>query len=408
VISNRIFEICSVGAVALCPDIPWIRKWFGHTVIYFDAIAPEVDIAQQIIEIHKFCSKNPRVAQEKAAQARVIFEKYFAAERMLENAISYHEEKQRKTRASRTHQIVQPEISVVVRCGSRPIEMVRAAVDSIRRQTMGRFVVIFSKYEDIDLSSITADKSGAITEFQEIFTPNAKRGATLAAGLRLVNTEFFAVLDDDDFWLSEHIACLFQAACAIDRDFDVAFSGSVAVTREGKQIETSLVWDRNIYAFGLAADCRETSDVTAAFSSNCFVARRELLDTELFDAAVLDTAEDSLLVAIVIRRMAPVFSYRATAFFRRGYTNESNFDQSPARAEDLLSLKLRTGFLFSPEWLSRSLYSLPSSSHHATWGIEALKARVAAMEASTSWRVTAPMRAVMRGLRKAIRVLRGR
>ena len=36
VISNRIFEIASVGAVAICPDMPWIRKNFGDSVFYYE------------------------------------------------------------------------------------------------------------------------------------------------------------------------------------------------------------------------------------------------------------------------------------------------------------------------------------------------------------------------------------
>ncbi len=39
IISNRIFEIVSVGAVAICPESRWIRKWFGDAVLYFDAKA---------------------------------------------------------------------------------------------------------------------------------------------------------------------------------------------------------------------------------------------------------------------------------------------------------------------------------------------------------------------------------
>ncbi len=36
VISNRIFETTSVGAVAICCDTPWIRKHFGDSVYYID------------------------------------------------------------------------------------------------------------------------------------------------------------------------------------------------------------------------------------------------------------------------------------------------------------------------------------------------------------------------------------
>ena len=34
IVSNRLFEISSVGAVSISPDMPWARKWFGDSVLY--------------------------------------------------------------------------------------------------------------------------------------------------------------------------------------------------------------------------------------------------------------------------------------------------------------------------------------------------------------------------------------
>ena len=41
IISNRVFEISSVGAVSISPDTPWMRKHFGESVFYYDPFCPD-------------------------------------------------------------------------------------------------------------------------------------------------------------------------------------------------------------------------------------------------------------------------------------------------------------------------------------------------------------------------------
>jgi hypothetical protein len=49
-----------------------------------------------------------------------------------------------------------------------------------------------------------------------------------------------------------------------------------------------------------------------------------------------------------------VFSYKATALFRRGYAGESEFSSRATRERDLLSLELRSGMMLRPGWLAVS------------------------------------------------------
>jgi hypothetical protein len=65
----------------------------------------------------------------------------------------------------------------------------------------------------------------------------------------------------------------------------------------------------------------------------------------------LEVGEDSLLVAFLVRRKRPVFSYKPTAFFRRGYDGESDYLASRSRSVDLTTIELRTSMLMSPVWL---------------------------------------------------------
>lgn len=352
IISNRIFEITSVGAIAVCPDIPWIRRWFGDSVLYFTPSQAADSVAAEISRHYESVRDDPAAAAGRGLQAREIFEKTFAAEHMLLNAVAYHESVQREhTKRLRTLEPA-PQISVVVRCGNRRASQLKQAIDSIRAQSLGVFTVILAAYEEVDLAVITRDLSGAIWKFVEVDGSGRTRGATLAAGLRAIDTEYFAILDDDDYWMSDHVESLFSSAALADPDFDVSFSGTVCVAAESTQIETSLRWSRNICNFGFDRAPTLVSDVTGAFASNCFIARSSLLPPNLESICSIETAEDSVIVACVVRRKRPVFSFKPTAFFRRGYSGESEFAKSETRKLDLRSFDLLTGLLFRPTWLA--------------------------------------------------------
>src|SRR5262249_2511405 len=130
--------------------------------------------------------------------------------------------------------------------------------------------------------------------------------------------------------------------------------GTVAVARESTEIGDDLYWNRNIATFGFEQHPTRVVDITSGFTSNCFVARTALLPPDLESLAGLEIGEDSLLVAFVARNKRPVFSYKPTAFFRRGFDGESNYLASDSRRRDLSSLNLRTSMLLRPVWLTGS------------------------------------------------------
>lgn len=357
IVSNRIFEIASVGAIPLCPDMPWIRKWFGDSVLYFDSEQPVPAIGKQLISLVDEVRGAPAKAEDMAARARKIFEDNFSAEVLLTNMVKYHEQKTKARRAAAASRRPDPTIAVIMRCGGRPIEDVRKAVASIERQTYGRFKLLFVKWRELDLSSLHADLSPRIVETREISVPKGSRGRSLFAGaaaVRDMDADYFAVLDDDDFWLSDHIEGLFDAAHKCGADFDVIFSGTVSSSREGKEIEKNLFWRRNIHTFGYRDQPRSVPEVTREFSSNCFVARISALPSDLAHEPAMETAEDSHLIALVSRRRRPIFSYRATAFFHADSADSSKYSSHPNRRQDETALLLRSSLLYAPEWLDQT------------------------------------------------------
>ena len=350
VVNDRIFEICGAGAVAICPDIPWMRQWFGDSVLYFDPDATQHRIAATIIRYHAFCLAEPEAAEAMAGRARAIVEEHFSADRMIENLLTFHRRRTEERVVRCATMLASPQISVVVRCGGRALALVRRAIDSIRRQSFGRFTVILAKYRDIDLSEIIADRSGAITDFIEFLIPGGGRAQMLFEGVQRVGTEYFAVLDDDDFLLSDHFEELFRAGRLADQRFDIAFSGVIEFDHP-TALGGEVISNRNIARFGFRRTIEDVGEVLAVIHVASFVARRDLLTDEMLAVPAMSTAEDSLLVSFLVRRTKPVFSFRPTAFYRRDGHDASGWQTDPRRKDDELTLALRGSLAWAPQWL---------------------------------------------------------
>ena len=73
----------------------------------------------------------------------------------------------------------------------------------------------------------------------------------LFEGVQRVSTEYFAVLDDDDFLLSDHFEDLFRACRLADQRFDIAFSGVIEFDHP-TALGGEVISNRNIARFGFS------------------------------------------------------------------------------------------------------------------------------------------------------------
>ena len=243
-------------------------------------------------------------------EARRIFETRFSAERLIRSACDYHLRATAEREAAKAALAPEPEVTVIMRCGGRPIETLQRAVQSIARQTFGRFVVVFAKYRDLDLAALKSGEGGAIARFEEFCIEGGSRAEMLFAALGRVATPYFAVLDDDDFWLSDHMEQLFRAGRRERADFDFAFSGVVDFDYPVRFSETQ-AFDRNIGRFGFDKPLVDAQDVLDAIHLCAFVACVDLVDPDMMAAPDMRTAEDSLLILMLVRRSRPIFSLEA-------------------------------------------------------------------------------------------------
>jgi hypothetical protein len=338
--------------------MPWTRKWFGDSVLYFDAARPMREIAEQVKAHYVFCKGNPAAAAEMGEAARQVFEAHFSAEKLVANAVAYHQRKTAERAAQLAAMDAAPRITVVVRCGGREPQLLKRAVDSIRRQSFGTFTVILAKYRDIDVSAITGNPGGAIAAFDAFLIEGGGRAEMLWAGLQRIATPYFAVLDDDDFWLSDHFESLFSAGRRVSQNFDMAFSGQVEFDFPGGNHYGVKPFMRNIGRFGFPNRVADAWQIAGAIGTNCFVARADLLGADMLKTPAMRSAEDSVLINLVSRRTKPVFSWRATAFYRPNAEDGSNWQQDEQRTDDEISFALRTSLMWSPRWLVDGVFDV--------------------------------------------------
>ncbi len=95
--SSRIFEIVSSGAIAISDMNPFVIKYFGDSVLYFDQNLSGEEIFKQIDSHVKWVQQNPKKAEEMAQKAHKILQENFTTERFVEDMVKFYETKIRKT-----------------------------------------------------------------------------------------------------------------------------------------------------------------------------------------------------------------------------------------------------------------------------------------------------------------------
>ena len=214
---------------------------------------------------------------DKARRAREIFERRFAAELLIDNAVKYHERLSATRHAILTQRKAsyEPFVSVIIRCGGRSVDLIRRALCSLSQQTYGEFEVIFVRYKDIDLSSLLSQPHANVCSMKVVDCLGCGRSTALWTGLSAVTADYFAVLDDDDWLFSNHFEKLFESFVKVPKKPFLAYSGSISHYAEPKPVAGGHEDHRTLLYF--EKNTPDLSSVYSMFASNCFVASRDLL-----------------------------------------------------------------------------------------------------------------------------------
>ncbi len=219
IISNRVFEISSVGAASISPDTPWMRKNFGDSVLYYDPFSSIEAIVEQIDAAFRAIQADPAAAAARASQARAIFEDRFHAGAMLEGAVAHYE--RWKAASAPPPALRDAQVDVIVRGTG---EGLADTLASLRRQRAGVCRVLLVTDGD-------AGDGG----------PDVERFSDLPAALAAVTAPAFAILRAGERLLSHHFERLLppllsggaSLAYADALAPDVAAKGELAICAQG-------------------------------------------------------------------------------------------------------------------------------------------------------------------------------
>jgi hypothetical protein len=334
IVSNRIFEIASAGACAICPDTPWMRENFADSVFYYEPFASTEQIVGQIDAIMQQIAADPQAAQAKAMHAQAIFEARFHAEALLKNAVAYHQAWQ-DVRTRKAFAFDETVIDVIIRTGGRSTDYIKRAIASIDAQSAGRFRLIVVLYQPVELGDVLAGPFKRIAEIEVVDCPGGNRSRTLVAGLAFVKSPYFALLDDDDYLLDGHFQGLLETISDCDDAYRFAYSDILKLD-EGKDPEGT--WDNGISLLKEGPAFGDIHTLLQRFSPHCFLATSNCLERFPRDHWQSHTAEDVLLFCSILRLATPLHAPGATCVYSVGRSDASDFWNDPRRLEDELSL----------------------------------------------------------------------
>lgn len=91
--SSRIFEIISSGAIAISDKNPFIIKYFGDNVLYFDQKLSQEEIFNQINDHVIWVQTHPEEADKMARNAHTIIQDNFTTEKFITDVLTFFKEK---------------------------------------------------------------------------------------------------------------------------------------------------------------------------------------------------------------------------------------------------------------------------------------------------------------------------
>lgn len=205
-----------------------------------------------------------------------------------------------------------PLVSVVMRCGGRPVETLRRAVESVARQTHRRMEIVFVRYQHIDVAPALPAGPSSLAATQVIDVAPGMRSTALRAGLQAARGAYVTMLDDDDWWLAHHIQWLMGGRTAENSERYVGYGGTFTVPLDAAGRPEPQAHNFGIrpgYDWLLRAGSMALHALVAAAP---LVAR--------FKAEIVDLhmSDDTLVQMQLLAAAEPWFSHAATTFVDRG------------------------------------------------------------------------------------------
>ena len=418
--SARVFEAAAAGAIIISDENHFVRDTFGEAALYFDVEKPASGAADAVARHLDWISSHPDDADRMRIAAHRKFVEQFSFEGLLRQLPRLVEQIHQTWRP--TDRCASQSVAFILRTGERDLTYLDRALRSLERQTHTNIHALIVAYRNAAaVKRWVESRNPKLASFAVVESPDSgMRSTSLWTGLKHVTADFFGILDDDDAIHPNHVA-----ACLATLDahpaVNVAFGGSIAVNEDPDADEPRKV---NFFCrFGVEEFCRGNF-----IPSNAWLARGSVL-ARTGDDPMLACFEDYYLLLRFLDGANFIPTWRLTSEHYRRLNNSTNSDaiEVEIKSQSIERIRRRT-YLGPAQYapatahaaelngerqqkrsevaeLQRKLKQKRRKVAAATAHAAKLRGKLDGLYASTSWRLTAPLRAVgNRVQRKFIRL----
>jgi phosphoglycerol transferase len=313
--------------------MPFCEETFGDSVLWVDVDQPAKEVAVQIATHVEWVRNNPEQAHDMAKRANAIFVERFNLQDQLQHlpgflaqAVSIMADPMSAGPMPkvRMEQISKPRVDVIMRIGSREVNVVERAVRSVAKQSYPNIGLILVKFRSIDgLQNLINEFEPSFSSVHVVEVPDdGTRSTALWAGLNATSGKYLCNLDDDDIIHSGHIAALVAKLEEEPENVPLAYTGTIEV-----QEEDGFWFDQPNFSGDIAEQIKERRRLRFMdefsvermkrfdnfVNSNAWMAKRSALTSDILEDPRVTVAEDVYLYLMLLRQGPFAFVPVATA-----------------------------------------------------------------------------------------------
>ena len=365
-IPHNITDIYRDAAVATC-NIPLI---IPYSVFQNEQSEIKKYIISSVNTILHKINENPQLVFSKIREEYNLF---------LENCVSEYKVKiflnnldkyihERGFIESKNNNI---SVNYIIRTGGDNPEKLFRAIKSIIDQSHKNIKISFVTHKNISKLRPKIEKilKNKRIHYSFIEQYNSSRSSAIIAGMKAVNTDYFGLLDDDDYLAPNHVESLLET---INRHSNKDFRGIIRLAYSGSYYDT-VEHQRNEKPEWIMNDYNQLSDTSRVIEhfrfytpdkisnhnwylmSNSWLAHSSLIDEEMLEEPGTHTCEDLYFCLLMATKTYFAFSGQVTARHTWSKTNSTHVD-SHMHKSDTVTHGLR---LFSRLIPSANLYNSP-------------------------------------------------
>lgn len=188
IMSNRLFEAVSAGAVVICDENKWARRNFGDCLLYVDFSHGAETVVSQVLSHLRWIRENPSRALEMASAAQ---KKFTSGYSLISSLSSIYSELPDRMARLRSHRLPAGESSSVCCFLLMPqidMEVLRSHLASARRQTyknVSYFIVVRVGVAAFESDVLRREAGSLATVIEAEFFDSFSQGFTGVDGLHL-------------------------------------------------------------------------------------------------------------------------------------------------------------------------------------------------------------------------------